>query len=71
VPPIALAKDRTVAIWSVVRRVEQGAAASEIDTAGICIGAALANEDTAEGDVGRNLIACMALDLHALTLRSE
>jgi len=68
VPPTAPAKDRTVALWGVVRKVEQGAAMSELDTAGICIGAALAGEDTAEGDVGRLLFAAACMDLHALTL---
>jgi hypothetical protein len=53
----------------VVRKVEQGNAVSELDTAGICLGAALAGEETAEGDVGRMLLAAIALDLHALTLR--
>ena len=42
---------------------------SELDTSGICLGAAIAGEDTAEGDVGRMLLAAIALDLHALTLR--
>ena len=67
-PPIARGKDRAEALWSVVRAVKQGAAVSELDTSGICIGAALAGEDTAEGDVGRMLLAAIALDLHALTL---
>lgn len=68
VPPTALAKDRAEALWGVVRKVEQGAAVSELDTAAICLGAALASEDTAEGDVGRSLLAAACMDLHALTL---
>ncbi len=69
--PIAHEKGRADALFAVCRAEKAGQAATEIETAGICLRAFVAGEDTPEGDVGGMIVAAMALDLHALTLRGS
>ncbi len=46
-------------------RTEKGdGVGSEIETTAICLGAALAREDTPEADVGLHLLAYALMDLH-------
>ena len=65
-PPTEPGKDRVEALLSVCRAEDGGRAKSEIETAAICIGAALAGEDTPEGDAGLQLFAYALLDLHGM-----